>query len=116
MNKIKYGFYHTDKDCTIEDLQASVGSGWSKLIKDLVDDLFVLGWNGEVLQVKEKFGGLRFYINYGSDKVFDRIDVAENESLKICEECGNPGKQRNTGWIKTLCDNHAKEFGKFYDL
>ena len=102
---IKYGFYYTDnKEFSIEDLQVCVDPGWSKLIEDLVNDLFNLGWNGEVLQVKEKFGGLRFYINTGSQEIFDRIYRAENDSFKICEYCGAPGFPRNTGWIKTLCD------------
>lgn len=88
----------------IEDLQLSVGPGWSKLIAELVRDLEQLGWDGEVHQVKEKFGGLRFYIDYGSDAVNKRIETAEKLSFETCEQCGEPGKRRMLGtWIKTLC-------------
>jgi hypothetical protein len=104
-NQIKYGF--RGREATLEDLQAAVGKGWSDLLKRLVEDLFKLGWDGSVLQVKEKFGGLRFYPGSVSDECHDRIMEAESESYKICEECGAPGVMRGGGWIKTLCDEHS---------
>jgi hypothetical protein len=92
---------------TLANVQDQTESGWSDILKRLVDDLFWLGWDGRVLQVKEKFGGLRFYINTGSDAIHDRISQAENESYKTCEQCGKPGVPRGGGWIKTLCDEHS---------
>lgn len=55
-------------------------------------------------QVKEKFGGLRFYMTCGTGEIFDLIDGAEALSYETCEECGSPGESRDTGWIRTLCD------------
>ena len=82
-----------------------VGSGWNLIIKNLIQDLIRLGWNKEVIQVKEKFGGLRFYINEGTDEIHQRIGQAELESMKTCEITGRPGKLRNDiGWYRTLCD------------
>ena len=43
------------------------------------------------VQVKEKFGGLRFYIDNGSEAIQDLIEAAETESLCTCEDCGLPG-------------------------
>ncbi len=83
--------------------------GWRKPITDLVDDLFKLGWNGRLLQIKEKFGGLRFYIGYGDDEIYNRITQAENECDKLCMKCGEGGTLRQGGWWVTLCD-------KCYDL
>jgi hypothetical protein len=83
----------------------SVGDGWLGLLKDLIEDLIKLGWNKQILQIKEKFGGLRFYINGASVEIHDRIRQAEEESYRTCEECGKPGEARKGGWIKTLCDN-----------
>ena len=62
-------------------------------------------------QVKEKFGGLRFYINGAPDtKIFDMIHKAENESYKICESCGKKGKLTNAfKWYKTLCESCKKK-------
>ena len=82
-----------------------VSSGWNLIIKNLIQDLIRLGWNKEVIQVKEKFGGLRFYINEGTDAIHERIGQAELESMKTCEITGRPGKLRtDIGWYRTLCD------------
>ena len=87
-----------------------VGVGWYPLIKDLITDLIELGWDKKTCQVKEKFGGLRFYINAGSDKIYERITLAENQSYEICEVCGEKGELRkNIGWYTTLCDGHYNE-------
>ena len=60
-------------------------------------------------QVKEKFGGLRFYIEGGDSVTFSLIDFAESMSLRTCEVCGNVGERRGKGWIRTLCDAHDEE-------
>lgn len=81
------------------------GPGWYNLIKNLIKDLIELGWNKEVCQVKEKFGGLRFYINEADSSVHSRIVDAEAESYNICEETGMYGELRkDLGWWKTLSD------------
>jgi hypothetical protein len=103
--------YHIDKRPPIKTANFfSVDEGWYPLIKDLIDDLIKLGWNKQVCQVKEKFGGLRFYINEGSDEIYDRLIKAERESYHICEKCGEKGELRNdNGWYLTLCENHYIE-------
>src|SRR5271169_4194714 len=95
------------------------GDGWFEIIWRLCEDLEPLvaqfeaqtGQRFEVLQVKEKFGGLRFYVSCGNDAIHRRIEAAELESLAVCEVCGQPGERRETGWIKTLCDEHARTHG-----
>ena len=59
-------------------------------------------------QVKEKFGGLRFYVHGATDYQHGAIDMAESLSYRICEVCGLPGKPTTEGWIKTVCDKHIK--------
>jgi hypothetical protein len=84
--------------------------GWYPLIQKLIEDLIQLGWDKQVTQVKEKFGGLRFYINEGFDEVHTRITKAEGESYTICEMCGEAGEiRRDTGWYRTLCEAHHIE-------
>ncbi len=56
------------------------------------------------IQVKEKFGGLRFYYSGGDQAVRGMVTLAESLSYKTCEDCGVPGKARQDGWIRTLCD------------
>jgi hypothetical protein len=55
-------------------------------------------------QVKEKFGGLRFYISNGDEIVYGMISLAENLSYRTCEDCGAPGSPRKGAWIRTMCD------------
>lgn len=62
-----------------------------------------------VMQIKEKFGGLRFYYDGGDDVVDGMVRMAESCANTACEECGAPGQGRNGSWIKTLCDEHDAE-------
>ena len=87
-----------------------VGEGWRGLVEKLVEDIIKIAPDVEISQIKEKFGGLRFYIDYGTDEVFDLISKAEQESFKICEGCGT--KENVTtegGWILTLCKTCRKK-------
>jgi hypothetical protein len=64
-------------------------------------------------QIKEKFGGLRFYVDRASDKHYNYISFAENMSYRTCEECGDAGTYYPIGWHRTLCDKHADvEYGE----
>lgn len=63
-------------------------------------------------QVKEKFGGLRFYTNGYTDEVSGMIRMAEAMSYRTCEECGSPGRSNSYGWISTLCDTHRLARGE----
>ena len=64
------------------------------------------------VQVKEKFGGLRFYVQAATDKHYNYITFAESMSYHTCEECGALGKTYTDGWHKTLCDIHAEMEGR----
>lgn len=118
-----------------EDLkywQSEVEPGWSGLLKDLYDKLEPLvndpdyphdpDFPFRVTQVKEKFGGLRFYVNQATDEVNNYIDLAEKKSYTICEFCGEPGSaNRDLGWVKTVCDKHymerkVREMGRSKDI
>jgi hypothetical protein len=98
-----FGFEHSD--------------GWFDIIWRLCEHLEPLvaqferesGLEFKVLQVKEKFGGLRFYSNFSDEAISHVIRDAEAESLKTCEVCGKPGKPNRGGWIKTCCAEHRPE-------
>jgi hypothetical protein len=62
-----------------------------------------------VVQVKEKFGTLRFYVQAATTEHYNYISFAESMSGRTCEICGNPGKRRGRGWIYTACDAHAEK-------
>ncbi len=67
----------------------------------------------KILQVKEKFGGLRFYYDGGSEEgakhLSGAVRMAEAMAIRTCEVCGRPGEKRSGDWIQTLCDAHYTE-------
>jgi hypothetical protein len=85
------------------------GDGWMDLIYRLSQAITAhaesTGLDVAATQVKEKFGTLRFYVNYGDKDVFRLIDAAEHESATICELCGAPGTLLTKGWHSTRCDS-----------
>lgn len=84
----------------------SVGPGWGDILRKLYAKL---PKSVCVTQVKEKYGSLRFYIGWGSNRTFDMIEAAEKESETTCEVCGEPGEIIGTGWLKCRCPKHTKD-------
>lgn len=84
---------------------SGVEPGWFDLVRTLVRALDAEGWDRELHQVKEKFGGLRFYAGSLTERMQQLINEAEDVSFTICEQCsahGTPGHRG--GWITTLCE------------
>jgi len=89
------------------------GGGWFDIIDRLSFKLEPLPV--EAAQVKEKFGGLRFYVDILDDsvreEVYKYVNEAEAEAAKTCEICGKPGLLYSGGWLVTRCKYCAKEMG-----
>jgi len=62
----------------------------------------------EAIQVKEKFGSLRFYHSGGNKFIYGMVAMAEAMTMCTCESCGAPGTQSNSKWITTLCEDCRK--------
>ena len=86
----------------------SIGNGWLGIVANLIDQCIALGWDRQLCQCKEKFGGLRFYINSASNEVHDAITTAERLAAVTCDNCGESGTLRGSGWMITSCDKCAK--------
>jgi hypothetical protein len=122
------------------------GDGWFELIQELcqritnvykfegIDDIDI-----EILQIKEKFGKLRFYYRHFGDsntiqaidflgvgslrlsppsdeeceykkKISELVHSYEEWSSHICEKCGGRGALRTDFvWKKTLCEDCYQE-------
>jgi len=97
----------------------AVGDGWSGILTQLCQSIQShIDWKNkdgvvvpqvEVLQLKEKFGSLRFYYQGGDEYIAGLVSMAESMSGITCEECGSPGSQGGQGWISTLCPTHRAE-------
>lgn len=101
------------------------GAGWWPILKSLCCQIqHHIDWKNEqkekygrgegcaqvtVNQIKEKFGGLRFYYSGGNDTIDGMVRMAESWAAHACEDCGAPGTSRSGGWIRTLCDKHEEE-------
>lgn len=108
-NQITWAF--SGSPATLEEVQHEVGAGWNVLVKELIAELFELGWDGKLYQIKEKFGGLRFYIGEGSDEIHEAISAAEDRSYLTCERTGEPGERRSLrGWLKVLSDDEYNKY------
>jgi hypothetical protein len=91
-----------------------VGKGWALIVLQCHKELKHLDPQYKISQIKEKFGGLRYYFDSSSDFntiTHDAMDsivlAAEYRCSQTCEICGSGGKLcNNTGWYKTLCDEH----------
>ena len=62
----------------------------------------------KVVQVKEKFGTLRFYTSHGDEFIHACELLYGCCTEVICETCGEPGLIRKGGWYQCLCDEHAE--------
>lgn len=103
----------------------AVGAGWWPILESLCANIqSYVDWKQEqkekysrgegceqvvVTQIKEKFGGLRFYYDGGDDRIDGMVRMAEAWADHSCEMCGKPGVRRSGGWIRTLCDEHEAE-------
>ncbi len=101
----------------------SCSRGWYPLLVELDEQLRALLPNYVIHQVKEKFGGLRYYWDPGEevDDDLERrvelakqlVDSAEKRAGAICELCGAAGQLHRTqaGRYKTLCPDCAEREG-----
>lgn len=92
----------------------AVDQGWWPIIETLCETIdshvkFSKCQPVVVEQIKEKFGGLRFYYQGGDEQVHGMVWMAEAWASRTCEQCGQPGLRRAGGWIRTLCDTHEAE-------
>jgi hypothetical protein len=104
----------------------AVGSGWWHILESLCERIHShVEWKQNQLekykqgqgcpdvhvsQIKEKFGGLRFYYDGGDEYISGLVAMAESWASVTCEKCGNPGSLRSGGWMQTLCDTHHQEY------
>lgn len=111
----EYPDLYAEKDLSIREScmpwGIETGPGWYFIIKNLSAAITRISKDVRATQVKEKFGGLRFYWRSVNDLTEDQyesisraVDAAEEESYLVCEDCGSrEDVQQSKGWIRTEC-------------
>jgi len=101
--KIEYDYEFTELD----DMPA----GWRKafgeqMCQEIMDELVASNLVDEyrILQIKEKYGELRWYDNGATRKVYDIIEKYTDLSSRTCIACGKPAKWFTRGWIMPFCE------------
>jgi len=98
-------YSYTELDC--------FPTGWFKafgyeMLEEIRDDCIKNNflYDLRIVEIKEKYGGLRFYIGPipKDSKLFEIINKYEEMSYHYCMLCGHPAKTSGNGhWIETLC-------------
>lgn len=79
-------------------------AGWYEIVRQCCLDIVESDDLCRAAQLKEKFGGVRFYVDDALPSTLARIQELESLSLKTCSVCGAPGRvQSRGGWLTALC-------------
>ncbi len=79
--------------------------GWVELVWSLSEQL--VSHDVQVVQVKEKFGGLRVYLDIEKMSAAPLLRTAEAVSGTMCQECGKAAQLAMRGHlIGTWCPEH----------
>lgn len=72
---------------------------------------------GKCVQVKEKFGTLRFYTHVSLDGEDEIISKYERKSMEICQECGCTDCNiiKTKSWVTYLCKPCTIKLNKEYE-
>ena len=82
--------------------------GWRPMFTQLVTAIAAADDGAVVEQAKQKFGGMRVYLNRLTQATEVLIDEASRQSARTCERCGASGFLTVTrdGYYETLCELH----------
>lgn len=67
-----------------------------------------------ILQIKEKYGSLRWYTNYSTEAIDKIVRKYEKLSERICINCGAAATKISLGWISPYCDECAGKVSRNY--
>ncbi|MBO7693469.1 MAG: hypothetical protein J6T10_12635 [Methanobrevibacter sp.] len=70
-----------------------------------------------ILEIKEKYGGLRWYDAWSTDKILNEIIPKYKQlSYKTCINCGKPAKYISKGWISPYCEDCVKDKTRYVSM
>jgi len=110
----------------LNDEPIRCGDGWYHLLWVLCGGLETLIQQEDTetapdyraVQVKEKFGALRLYLDHETPEMTALLSLAERLSQHVCDVCGRAGRPRSGDdverplLVRTRCDEHVNWFGR----
>lgn len=96
-----------------------IEDGWCELIHNLHKQISEIVPTYTLCQIKQKFGGLRYYYDLPigtdetvADHIEELVDLAELLAKNTCELCGSSDSVDTVSvkrWLQTLCVNCKPE-------
>lgn len=103
----------------VADMPAECRNGWHDLLDALCRDLEMLIRDGapqvQFWLIKQKFGRLKISARGTNPETKARITRAENDSLTVCEFCGQPGVLTDSCGIVVVCPEHRSPESRVID-
>lgn len=98
-----YDYEYTELDSMPEGWRIAFGE---QLCAELKEELEKTGRLDDyrIVQIKEKFGSLRWYSNWNTDEGYKIISRYTELSKRTCICCGKPATRFTTGWYSPYCD------------
>lgn len=100
----EYGkFFPVKEDGTVQ-ISISCWDGWFPLLEEFFQKLAALNQPVQILQIKEKFGGLRIYLSNSNEEISDLVEATIAKANNTCEMCGEKGEVMSShGWLRCIC-------------
>lgn len=103
-------YAYTELDAMPEGWRRAFGKQMCEEIREvLIKGKYLYDYR--VVEVKEKFGGLRWYDNGAPSSIYkelqDIICKYEMLSYRTCIRCGCPATKISRGWVSPFCDKCA---------
>ena len=104
-----YDYSYTELDAIPDGWRSSFGIKLCEDLKQALEKQEGLIEQYRILQIKEKYGCLRWYDNFSTKELGYIVSKYEELSTRTCINCGKPAKKISTGWISPYCDSCASE-------
>lgn len=99
----EYNYEYTELDAMPRGWRISFGEQLCEELKQALIEGGLLD-KYRITQIKEKYGSLRWYANFDTEKTSKIIDKYTRLSSRTCIKCGAPATLMTTGWISPYCD------------
>lgn len=109
-----WNYEYTELDAMPDGWLKAFGEDMCFEIRDVLDETEDEDFEYRILQIKEKWGALRWYDSGAPKDIYDKLRAVlrkyEDISAHTCIHCGAPATRISAGWISPWCDECAKDF------